>query len=332
VATLQRLQTLGQQGATIIFDEAMPHLPMGYNDFPNHASVFDRLKIAMEADKKHFTITRNLVGDLLKHGALQETIASGNGLSFIRKKQNGRTVYFISNLSNKFSEGWVNLGISNGKVLGYDPLTGKKFSFAKKGKKIYLSLPPGQSCFVMEQSTATPTTPEPKKYDSYAVNAKWEVQFLGGRPDYHKTFKIDTLQSWTSLSDTAAFYTGTAKYTGIINIPAKVSGKKDLVIDLGTVNESATVKINGKAIGTAWAIPFRLTIPKNVVKAGQNTLEIAVTNLSANYMRVYDKEHPEWKKFYDANIVDITYQPFNASKWPVMPSGLSTNNVKILYR
>ncbi|MBE9665034.1 glycosyl hydrolase [Mucilaginibacter boryungensis] len=332
VETLQRLQLLSRQGATIIFDEALPHFPMGYHNFETNADIFEKIKTASEADKKHFTVSRNLVADMLKHGATQETIISENGLSCIRKKQHGKTVYFISNLSNKFSEGWVNLSIGNEKVSGYDPLTSKKFGFAKKGKKIYLSLPPGQSCFVMEQPTATPGGTEPKKYDSYAVNTKWEVQFMGGRPNYHKSFKIDTLQSWTNLSDTAAFYTGTAKYTGIINIPAKVTDKKDMVIDLGTVNESATVKINGKMIGTAWAIPFRLTIPQNVIKAGENTLEIAVTNLSANYMRVYDKEHPEWKKFYDANIVDITYQPFNASKWPIMPSGLSTNNVKILYR
>jgi hypothetical protein len=335
VATLQRLQALGRQGATIIFDEALPHLPMGYNDFANHTSFFDKLKTAIEADKKHFTITRNLIGDLLKHGALQETITSENGLSFIRKKQDGKTVYFISNLSNKFSEGWVRLNAGNGNLSGYDPLTNKRFSFAnragKNGRQIHLSLLPGQSCFVME-TAASPVISQPKNYDSYAINTKWEVQFLGGRPNYHKSFKIDTLQSWTSLSDTAAFYTGVAKYIGTINIPAKVSGRKDIVIDLGTVNESATVKINGKIIGTAWAIPFRLTIPQNVLKAGQNTLEIAVTNLSANYMRIYDKEHPEWKKFYDANIVDITYKPFNPSKWPIMPSGLSTNNVKILYR
>lgn len=332
--TLERLKVLGEQGATIIFNQSLPQAPMGYDSFKDNRVVFDKVKSVMRADKAHFPVTENLTDELKSRGVSQEMIAE-EGLSFIRKKQNDKTVYFISNLSDKFSEGWVTMSAGNGNLSGYDPLNNKRFGFAKRtnknGKQIYLSLLPGQSCFVME-TTASPVATQPKDYDSYAVNTKWQVQFLGGRPNYHKSFKIDTLQSWTGLSDTAAFYTGTAKYKGTINIPAKVPGKKDLVIDLGTVNESATVKINGKMIGTAWAIPFRLTIPQNVLKAGQNTLEIAVTNLSANYMRVYDKEHPEWKKFYDANIVDITYQPFNASKWTVMPSGLSTNNVKILYR
>jgi hypothetical protein len=39
-------------------------------------------------------------------------------------------------------------------------------------------------------------------------------------------------------------------------------------------------------------------------------------------MRLYDRLHPEWKKFYDINIVDIRYKPFDATKWDAMPSGL----------
>jgi hypothetical protein len=221
-------------------------------------------------------------------------------------------------------------------MLGYDALNNKKFGMATRksnGKtQYYLSLLPGQSCFVMQGAGTAPVESLPKAYAAYPVKTTWQLQFLGGRPDYHKSFKLDTLQSWTALSDTAAFYTGTAKYTGTVNVPAGVSAKKDLMIDLGTVNESAVVKINGKTIGTAWSIPFRLRVPAGVLLAGKNTLEITVTNLSSNYMKVYDKQHPEWKKFYDANIVDITYTPFDTSKWPVMPSGLSTNNMRILYR
>ena len=181
------------------------------------------------------------------------------------------------------------------------------------------------------ERTLAPAGSAPRKYQDFAVNTSWELQFLGGRPTYHKSFKLDGLKSWTSLSDTAAFYTGPAKYTGYVNIPANVVAKKDLVIDLGTVNESAKLVINGKTVGTSWSIPFRLSIPQNVLVAGKNKFEITVTNLSANYMRKYDTEHPEWKKFYDINIADITYTPFHANKWAIMPSGLSTNNLKILY-
>ncbi|MES2275677.1 MAG: glycosyl hydrolase [Bacteroidota bacterium] len=334
-ATLDRLLALGKQGATIIFDQSLPKMPIGYANFNDNSAAFEKEKQAMEADKTHFLVTNNMESELIRHGVSQEMIA-GEGLTFIRKKQVGKTVYFITNLSNKFSGQWVTFGSGSSVLSGYDALNDKKFGLAtrkNKGKtQYYLSLLPGQSCFVMEGANTAPVESMPKTYAAYPLNTNWQLQFLGGRPDYHKTFKLDTLQSWTTLSDTAAIYTGSAKYTGMINIPANVLAKKDLMIDLGTVNESANVKINGKAIGTAWAIPFRLKVPANVLVAGKNTLEITVTNLSSNYMKVYDKQHPEWKKFYDANIVDITYQPFDTSKWPVMPSGLSTNSVRLLYR
>ncbi len=94
------------------------------------------------------------------------------------------------------------------------------------------------------------------------------------------------------------------------------------LLDLGDVREVADVRLNGQPLGTAWCLPFRLTIPAGQLKPRNNRLEIIVTNLSANYMRLYDRQHPGWKKFYDINIVDIRYRPFDATRWDALPSGL----------
>jgi len=337
LATLDRLLQLGKEGATIIFESNLPKEVMGYAEHEAKTKQFEQQKDAMKADESHFMVTGNVEKVLNGKGVLQEMIG-GEGLSFIRKNQDGHKVYFITNLGNQFKEGWVSLTAGDAAHLsGYDPLTGRKFNFAgrKHGvqSQIWLQLLPGQSCFVIQDAAAhLVSTAAPKDYAAFKVDTKWTLQFLQGRPAYHQSFHIDTLQSWTNLSDTAKFYTGTARYSASFNVPKSVADKKDLVIDLGIVNESASVKINGKAIGTAWSIPFRLKIPSGMLVAGKNTIEITATNLSSNYMRVYDKEHPEWKKFYDINIADIAYTPFDASKWPIMPSGISANNLKILYR
>jgi hypothetical protein len=47
-------------------------------------------------------------------------------------------------------------------------------------------------------------------------------------------------------------------------------------------------------------------------------------------MRLRDQQKPDWKKFNDINIVDITYKKFDASKWEPMPSGL-LGPVKLIY-
>jgi hypothetical protein len=317
----------------------LPANVTGYTGYPKNSAAFEQAKKGIRSDNQHFSITNHLESELEKQRVPKEMIAS-LGLSFIRKRQNGKHVYFIANLSDQFSKGWIEMGSgSSGHFSGYNPLTGEKFTLSsrKSGKKeqLFLSLLPGQSCFIREESEPLrplATQKLPKDYSFFELRTKWKLQFLGGRPEYHQTFDLPTLQSWTTLSDTAAIFSGTARYVALVPIPDAVVTQKDLLLDLGNVKESAVVKINDTYIGTVWCIPFQLKIPPQVLKSGENKVEIEVTNLSANYMRWYDPQHPEWRRFYDINMVDITYKRFNAGAWPIMPSGLCTDNLKIGFR
>lgn len=47
-------------------------------------------------------------------------------------------------------------------------------------------------------------------------------------------------------------------------------------LDLGTVNETAVVKVNGKDAGVAISAPYKLILPKNVLKKGENKVEVEV--------------------------------------------------------
>ena len=58
------------------------------------------------------------------------------------------------------------------------------------------------------------------------------------------------------------------------------------------------------------------------LKPGKNTLEVEVTNLTANRIRALDKRGVNWKIMKDANIVSIDYKQFHAENWPLQPSGL----------
>jgi hypothetical protein len=142
--------------------------------------------------------------------------------------------------------------------------------------------------------------------------------------------KMNVLKSWTELSDSAAYFSGTARYKVVFDAPAPIVKNDNVILDLGDVREVASVKLNGQALGTVWHIPFRLYTGDRLKPKG-NVLEIEVTNLSANYMRLRDRQQPDWKKFYDINIVDITYKKFDASRWEPMPSGL-LGPVKFVYR
>ncbi|WP_396635703.1 glycosyl hydrolase [Maribacter sp. R77961] len=141
------------------------------------------------------------------------------------------------------------------------------------------------------------STPEPIE-----LYGAWEVEF----PEKKATF--DTLISWsTSTNDEIRHFSGTASYKKQFTVSKDVIGTENsLLLDLGSVHKIAEVFVNGQQVGVLWKPPFRLPID-NLVKAGQNTLEIKVTNLWPNrligdenlpldYERKGDqiKEWPAW--------------------------------------
>src|SRR5207248_992947 len=86
--------------------------------------------------------------------------------------------------------------------------------------------------------------------------------------------------------------------------------------------ESPRVRACG-SMGRTWALfarPFR--VETGPLRRTGNELEIEVTNLSANRIRDLDVRRVPWKVFEDINFVGIDYKPFDASGWPLKPSGL----------
>ena len=101
------------------------------------------------------------------------------------------------------------------------------------------------------------------------------------------------LVAWNLRPDDAVkYFSGTATYAKVITIPAELLGKdRGLYLDLGRVAVMARVKLNGKDLGVLWKAPYRVEIGR-FAKAGENTLEIEVTNLWINRM-IGDENLPE---------------------------------------
>ena len=209
----------------------------------------------------------------------------------------------------------------------YQPLTDKTIELpvrTKQGKtQVYLSLLSGESCFLKLDATSNVgKVLNLSNAQTFPLKGNWKLTFVEGKPYLPASKTVSDLGSWTSLSDSASYFSGTARYSLTFDVPAGIEKASKIVLDLGDVREVADVTLNGQKIGTAWSLPFRLELPAGSLKDHQNTLEIEVTNLSANYMRLRDTQQPDWKKFQEINMVDIQYKPFNASKWQAMPSGL----------
>ena len=58
------------------------------------------------------------------------------------------------------------------------------------------------------------------------------------------------------------------------------------------------------------------------LQMGTNTITVEVTNIAANRIRDLDRRGIEWRKFHDINLVNLDYEPFDASGWTVRKAGL----------
>lgn len=330
VETLAYLGKCKSAGIPIFFIDQLPKSTTGFNNWATRQKQFEQL-----LSKFSTSVSTNIIESLKKAKIRQESLAESD-LSFIRKKNANGTVYFVSNLSNQFKQGNIRLATTAQAVRLYDAL--HQTSIWVKVKKINnnlieipLSLFGGESVFIetFRQKPAHVKVSIPKTAsETIALRGNWKVDFVRGQPFIPNSFQTDSLQSWVNMSDsTAQYFSGTAHYALKFNLDK--SQIKNGYLDLGDVREMASVKLNGKDLGKYWSLPFRVPFTADMLSSA-NTLEIEVTNLSANRIRYLDKTGVNWKKFYDTNMVDIRYQPFNASKWEPVPSGL-LGTVKLVF-
>lgn len=175
------------------------------------------------------------------------------------------------------------------------------------------------------------------------VQGGWQVQFQkeGG---YSGNIQFNSLIDWKDHPmDSINYYSGTATYTKKLNVPANFKGSdKRVLLDLGQVNIVAEVKINGENAGVVWLPPFQLDV-SDYIKAGENILEIAVTNLWSNRL-IGDERYPANDDGYQLEShnptglmpqwyvnneprpeglrTTFTTAPFYKKDDPLMPSGL----------
>ena len=114
----------------------------------------------------------------------------------------------------------------------------------------------------------------------------WEVSF---DPKWGGPAKVifDKLEDWSKRPETGIkYYSGTATYRTTFQ-----SKKANTHLDLGKVEVMAEVTLNGKPLGTLWKPPYRVEIT-DVVKDGENVLEVKVVNLWIN-RQIGDEQLPE---------------------------------------
>ena len=100
------------------------------------------------------------------------------------------------------------------------------------------------------------------------------------------------------------------------------------MLDLGKVDETAQVFLNGKKIASLIGPLYQVVIPASDMRE-QNNLEIRVSSGMINRIGDMDRKGINYKKFYNYNFPAHARENrnasglFDASKWDPVDSGLS---------
>lgn len=184
---------------------------------------------------------------------------------------------------------------------------------------IALEFEPFGSRFVVFGPESEKPRPEARPFPKYETAASiagpWTVRFDPGLGGPAEPIVWAALEDWaTRPEEGIRHYSGTATYRASFVPPSWENAQAPLALDLGRVEVTARVKLNGRDLGILWKAPFRVELG-DAVKRGENRLEIVVANLWPNRL-IGDRSLPK-----DRRIAWTTRNPYKEDS-PLFPSGL----------
>jgi hypothetical protein len=252
-----------------------------------------------------------------------QSATSTTAFDYAHRRVSGTDLYFVRNGSAESSTIHA-LFRAQGKVPElWDAVSGETrevpvHSTLPDGRvQVSLVLPPFGSEFVIfpthaaerettsgRSSRTTPLSPRPS----------WSVTFQPNRGGPATPVEVRSLKSWTEWAEAGVrYFSGTATYRTKVTAPFFSKGSR-VWLCFADVREIARVRVNGHDAGTVWARPLKIRVDR-LLKPGENTLEIEVTNLWPNRI-IGDLQPGTTQRFTQTNIT--TYRADS----PLLPSGL----------
>jgi hypothetical protein len=339
VAVLRKIKKLVTDGATIL--GIQPIKDTGLRNYPLCDQEIRKIGAELwgKADGKnvklnHYGSGRVFCGIperaiLMNDGIIPDFRFTGkeNFIDFIHRTTNEAEIYFLTNRHKNIAETKATFRIKGRHPQLWDAVTGKILktpNFTAEGNSVTVSLSfePFQSVFVVfpkaekeqQKSSGIRSTMQYQLEKIAELTGDWQVQFdpKWGGPE-SVTFKA--LSDWSKNPDERIkYYSGKAFYTKEFNLNGDQSAYRQLFLALGVVRDIAHVKLNGTELGTVWTSPWRIALPKELLKSTGNKLEIEIINQWPNRL-IGDVALPKEKRFTNTNIV------FKSTD-PLLPSGL----------
>ena len=241
--------------------------------------------------------------------------------NYTHRKDGESEVYFVTNQSQQNYKGEIGFNVSGMQPELWNAVSGEirdlpEFTERNGYTFIPLNFNETDSWFIVFRKKLTEKRNGKNFVETVPVQTidrSWMVSF-NTKMDAPANVEFKSLTDWAvNENKNIQYYGGTATYSQTFDFDGDDS--KTYFLDLGKVEKLASVRINGKLLGTVWCNPYRLEVSK-ALRKGKNTLEIDVTNPWWNRI-VGDLQDGVSKKH-----TWMTY-PFEWAKVaPLQPAGL----------
>jgi hypothetical protein len=322
LTALRKLNELVKAGAAItgikpIASPALTDDPNEFNKLVNEIWASSNSKVTEAKPLRSVLSSLNIPPDF------EYTKPNNNAqLLYVHRKLSDGEIYWVNNRNDRNETVEAIFRVSGKVPQIWHPETGRmepaSYSIENGRTRVLLNLTPNDALFVVFRLPSTKnrvTLPAKTEKEITRVEGPWKVMFQPNRAA-PASATFEKLTSYTENSDEGIkYFSGTATYTQHINLQSGAIEKDaQLWLDLGDVKNLAEVVVNGKSLGIVWKKPFKIDVT-NVLKAGENMLEIKVTNLWVN--RLIGDAQPGV-----TNRITYTTLPFYKADSLLQPSGL----------
>ena len=268
--------------------EHYPIILIPYSDYYNEENLNKLRRL-----KEHAVCVGEKAIDGFRHVRINELTslmeqhrdvsASGGNTKYLRYShytRDGEDYYLLSNESISTVSTVLSLrGFSGGDYILWDAFENKAVCRSSKDGNIPLALAPNNLLVLIPNAIAQKCAERLTCEMSSAaapVSTVWKIEICEEEslPNYRLYKTTENLKSITGAKELPTF-SGNIRYTAKITLDGTQSG----ILDLGEVGGTAEVKVNEKHIGVRLFAPYRFDA-SNAFKAGENTIEITVSNTS----------------------------------------------------
>lgn len=244
------------------------------------------------------------LANVLKTAGVPPDFEADGPIRYTHRATADTDIYFVANRTPQTVDASCIFRVTGRQPELWHPVTGEQRSlpaFAVKDglTTMPLRFEPLESYFIVFRKAAdAPKTASPNFSDVQPVQeiaGPWQVDFdpKWGAPE---KVTFTKLEDWTRRSEEGIrFYSGMATYRKTFDASKNETQDRKLFLDLGSVKNMARVRLNGCDLGVVWCAPWRVEVT-DVLKAGENELEITVANLWINRL-IGDAALPPEKRF-----------------------------------